>query len=55
MRRPPPTAQVEAILQWEVMSEDFVYCLALSRDMQYVAYGGTAKKAVGSGVTVFMI
>ena len=36
---------MEAILQWEITSEDFVYCVALSHDMQYVAYGGTAKKA----------
>ena len=28
---------VEPIEMWEVVSDDFVYCLALSEDMQYVA------------------
>ena len=32
--RANPTAPVDAMLQWEVMSEDFVYCVALSHDMQ---------------------
>ena len=39
-----PTESVEAVLMWEVTADDFVYCVALSSDMQYVAYGGTAKK-----------
>ena len=44
--RPSPYSPVEAVLLWEVSSEDFIYCVTLSRDMQFVAYGGTAKKAV---------
>ena len=30
---------------WEVGSEDFIYCVALSNDMQYVSFGGTARKS----------
>ena len=29
---------------WEAEADDFVYCVALSADMQYLAYGGPAKK-----------
>ena len=44
--REHPEEGVEAVLVWEVTDPDFIYCVALSQDMQYVAYGGTAKKAV---------
>ena len=30
-------------LRWEVQSEDFVYAVSLSDDMEYVAFGGTAR------------
>ena len=35
--------KVDAVPMWDVLSDDFVYCVALSLDMQYVAFGGTAK------------
>ena len=38
------SSPVSAIEMWEVVADDFVYCLALSDDMNYVAFGGTAKK-----------
>ena len=44
--RQNPLEPVESVLMWEHDAGDFVYCVALSSDMQYVAYGGTAKKAV---------
>lgn len=57
--RPNPFEQVEPVLMWEVGSEDFIYCVALSNDMQYVSFGGTAKKAVvlsaRSGTKIFEI
>ena len=37
-------ARVDAVAMWDVPSDDFVYCIALSADMQFVAFGGTAKK-----------
>ena len=53
------TAEVEAVMLWDVPSDDFVYCLALAHDMQYVAYGGTAKKvcvlSALSGTTLFEV
>ena len=49
----------DAVLVWEVVAEDFVYCVALSHDMQYVAYGGTAKKvsvlSARSGTALFEV
>ena len=57
--RSNPNEQVDSVLMWEVMADDFVYCVALSSDMAYVAYGGTAKKAVilsaMSGTSLFEI
>ena len=41
----PLGTTVEALLMWEITADDFVYCVALSSDMQFVAYGGTSKKA----------
>ena len=42
--RGEPGREVEPVLIWEMVADDFVYCVALSSDMQYVAFGGTAKK-----------
>ena len=41
---------------WEVAAEDFVYTVALSHDLRYCVYGGTAKTVVvlegGTGVSL---
>ena len=46
-------------LKWEVVTDDFVYAVAMSDDMEYVAYGGTAKTCVVlsamSGTKIFQI
>lgn len=43
-------------LKWEVDAQDFVYTVALSGSMEYVAFGGTAKTAVvvsaSTGMTI---
>ena len=49
----------EAHLIWEVASEDFVYAVALSEDMQTCAFGGTAKTvhvlSASSGTALFTV
>lgn len=36
----------DAVVVWEHNTDDFIYTVSLTADMQYCAYGGTAKRVV---------